>query len=142
MIVRWDQTGNGGSSITGYTFTLTQAGAAPRTIDLDASTMHVLVDGLVIGTTYNAKISATNAVGTSAETSSEEFTFANPPSSPESADTMNVDGAIKIKWVEPSSSNGSPITSYDVLVNHHYDHTWTTPDECSASEDGKTADGR
>jgi hypothetical protein len=87
-------------------------------------------------------ISATNDIGTSAETSSDEFTFANPPSEPEAVDTMNKDGAIKIQWVESSSDNGAPITNYEVLVNHHYDHQWSTPDECDYLEDGLSDDGR
>ena len=56
----------GGSSITGYTVTPFDGSTAQTPVQVGGSTTAAKVTGLTNGTAYTFKVSATNAVGTSA----------------------------------------------------------------------------
>lgn len=67
--VYWTPASNGGSVITGYTITPYKAGAAQTPVTVDASKASAQVTGLIDGQSYTFTVIATNAIGSSAESS-------------------------------------------------------------------------
>jgi len=65
--VSWTRGSDGGSALTGQTVRLYAAGSYAGSVSVSASTATVEVGGLRAGTRYTFSVTATNAVGTSAE---------------------------------------------------------------------------
>jgi hypothetical protein len=75
---------NGGSAITGYTVNVYPSGATSPSQQLSAgaSATSLSVGGLTNGTSYTFTVQASNAVGTSPESSRSNAVTPNPPAAP------------------------------------------------------------
>ncbi|MDQ1701138.1 MAG: large repetitive protein, partial [Frankiaceae bacterium] len=107
---------NGGSAVTGYTVTATPGGASATTTG--ATT--VVVPGLVNGTSYTFKVTATNAIGTGpASAASNTVTptaAAVVPGAPTNVVATAGDTQASVSWSAPSSNGGSAVTGYTVTA--------------------------
>ncbi|MEN9753120.1 MAG: hypothetical protein RL670_811, partial [Actinomycetota bacterium] len=98
------------TSATG-TFTAVTAGTCSTLTTAGTCT----VTGLTNGTKYYFKVSATNAVGTSAvSAASAAITPATLPGAPTGLKlTKTRAGTLSISWAAPASNGGSPIVRYE-----------------------------
>jgi hypothetical protein len=103
---------NGGSAITSYTATCSVTGGVARTATGTASPLSV--SNLTNGTTYLCSVTATNARGTSAASSTVNATPSGPPPAPTIGTATAGDASASIAFTAPSSNGGSPITGYTV----------------------------
>ena len=123
---------NGGSAITGYTVTSSPGGFTCTTTG--ATTC--IETGLVNGTSYTFKVTATNAVGTGSASSASSAVVPaiTVPGEPTGVTaTGGVSGQSTISWTPPSSNGGSSITAYKVLYSSNGGSTWTTATTSTAS---------
>ena len=99
---------DGRSPITRYDIYRDGAGTPTYT----TTTTSYTNTGLAAGTTYTYIVKATNAVGSSLG-SSAAATTANVPGAPTSLGATGGVGQVVLSWSAPSS-NGNPITRYDI----------------------------
>ncbi|WP_432563903.1 cell wall-binding repeat-containing protein [Kineococcus sp. SYSU DK003] len=110
---------DGGSIITGYTVNVYAGPAATGTPaqTVPAAGTSTTVTGLTPGTEYTYTVVATNATGTSAESSSVTETTFDVPGAPTSLALGAVGGTTQaLTWVAPTSDGGSAVTDYTVNV--------------------------
>jgi hypothetical protein len=62
--------------------------------------------------------------------------FANRPDAPTDVETINDGDAIIIRWTGSDSDNGAEITSYEVHINQHFNHQWSSSDKCEVQDEG------
>lgn len=75
------------------------------------------------GSTYEFSVAAENTKGFSAESNILTLTFASAPSTPATPSTTVSGSNILIDWEAPND-NGSPITSYTVLIKYSQGYTF------------------
>ena len=97
---------NGGSAITAYTAT---CGA---TLTGTATASPVTVTGLSGGGTYTCTLTATNAVGISADSNAVTLGLATVPGAPTSAAVTAGNTQASVRFTAPANNGGSPITAY------------------------------
>jgi uncharacterized repeat protein (TIGR02543 family) len=104
-----------GSAITGYTvqaYDGTGAAIAGKTCSITSPATTCTVSGLTNGSDYTFTATATNGVGTSAESApSATTTPAGAPSAPTGVTVTSGTGKVTVEWTA-ASANGAPITSY------------------------------
>jgi len=107
----------GGSAISGYTVSSHPAGGTDSNAG-STSISHTVV-GLTNGIAYNFTVTATNAVGTSANSvPSNSVTPVGPPGAPTGViATANIFSQVIVRFVAPGNNGGSPITGYSVSSN-------------------------
>jgi hypothetical protein len=124
--------GDGDSPITGYTVT-PYIGSAPQTpVQAGASATSVKVNGLVNGTDYTFRVTATNAIGTGPDSSPSNV--ANPantlfelgaPSVVDSADTGSVELGVKFTADSAGTINGIRFYKAATNVGTHTGSLWS-----------------
>ncbi|MBL8515078.1 MAG: fibronectin type III domain-containing protein, partial [Betaproteobacteria bacterium] len=98
--------GNGGSTITGYTAT---CGA----FTASGSNSPLVVTGLTNGTAYTCSVAATNAIGTSTASTTASATPRTVPDAPTAVvATAVAGGSVSVAFTAPASNGGAAITSY------------------------------
>ncbi len=112
-------TDNGGSAITDYKVELSRDGVTwtemPHSVALTRS---YAVTGLAPGTTYQVRVSAINAIGTSPALVGTLTTGAVAPASVTNLSASNItSNALALSWNIPASNGGSAITDYSVQVS-------------------------
>ena len=101
-------TSNGGSPITSYTAT-----SSPGGISVSGAASPITVTGLTNGIAYTFTVTATNAIGTGpASAPSNSVTPAAVPGAPTIGIAIAGNAQARVTFAPPSSSGGSPITSY------------------------------
>jgi uncharacterized repeat protein (TIGR02543 family) len=104
-----------GSAITGYTvqaYDGTGAAIAGKTCTITSPATTCTVSGLTNGSDYTFTATATNGVGTSAESApSATTTPAGAPSAPTGVTVTSGTGKVTVEWTA-ASANGAPVTSY------------------------------
>lgn len=104
-----------GSAITGYTvqaYDGTGAAIAGKTCSITSPARTCTVSGLTNGSDYTFTATATNGVGTSAESApSATTTPAGAPSAPTGVTVTSGTGKVTVEWTA-ASANGAPVTSY------------------------------
>ena len=106
---------DGGSAITGYTATASPGGAT-----CSSATLGCTITGLMNGTAYTFTVTATNSVGIGPASSPATATptaSATAPGAPTSLTATAGNGQVALTWTAPSSTGGSPITSYTATAS-------------------------
>lgn len=85
---------------------------------MDLDNLSYQVTGLTGGASYGIKFTATNAVGTSAESDTQYLVCADLPDPP-SAPTLEAatESSITIAWNAPADDGGTPVIGYRVYMN-------------------------
>jgi hypothetical protein len=116
--VSWTAPDNGGSIVTSYTVTPYTGSTAgtPVTVANNTPNASTTITGLTSGTTYTFTVSATNSVGTSAESAPSNAVTPQAqaaPGAPTAVSAVAGNGSATVSWTAPSNG-GSPITSYTI----------------------------
>jgi titin len=114
-----------GATVTGYTVeTSSDGGTTWTTMSTSASSPYTL-SSLTNGVTYLVRVSADNAAGSSAPSSSAVVTPAGVPGTPVGLAILSGNGLLSLSWSAPVNSGGLPVTSYVVQTSPD-GSTWTT----------------
>jgi titin len=106
----------GGSAITGYDVTVTAGATTVATYSLEADQTSVTAAGLTNGTSYVASVSARNIAGSGTARASAATTPIGAPSAPTNLSAEPNGSDFDVTWSAPSSTGGSAITGYTVIV--------------------------
>jgi uncharacterized repeat protein (TIGR02543 family) len=120
VAVSWDAPADSrGSAVTGYTVTAYTAGnIVAGTCTATAPTETCSVTGLTNGEAYTFKVTATNGIGTSAQsTASSAVTPSTVPNAPTSVVASADDASASISFTPPTNNGGSSITGYVVTAS-------------------------
>ena len=116
--VSWTPPADGGSPITGYIATATNAlTGATTTTPASASATSVTVTGLTDLQSYTISLTATNAVGTSLPSAPSLVvpgTVATVPDAPTISTATPGNTTATLTWTAPASNGGSTITGYTI----------------------------
>lgn len=118
--VSWDAPlDSRGSDVTGYTVTAyTSGNVAAGTCTSVAPTETCVVTGLTNGTPYTFKVTATNGIGTSAQsTASSAATPSTVPNAPTGVTVASGDAQVTVSFTAPTNSGGSSVTGYTVTAS-------------------------
>jgi large repetitive protein len=118
--VSWDAPlDSRGSDVTGYTVTAyTSGNVAAGTCTSVAPTETCVVTGLTNGTPYTFKVTATNGIGTSAQsTASSAATPSTVPNAPTGVTVASGDAQVTVSFTAPTNNGGSSITGYTVTAS-------------------------
>lgn len=101
---------NGGSAVLGYELEVSAGGSviASETVQGTSRT----VTGLMNGTTYGFRVSATNAMGSGAPSATVPATPVGAPSAPVALSATPGNGSITVTWSKPQTTGGSAVTGY------------------------------
>jgi uncharacterized repeat protein (TIGR02543 family) len=119
-VVSWDAPlDERGSAVTGYTVTAYTAGnVAAGTCTATAPTETCTVTGLSNGVAYRFKATATNGIGTSAQsTASSAVTPSTVPNAPTGVVASAGDASASVSFTAPTNTGGSAITGYVVTAS-------------------------
>jgi len=127
----WTKPGDNGSLITSYRITYWQVGTDDfnkKTVDGTATSAQVTK--LTNDVSYAFRINAVNSIGQSPDSNVDsatpsKTTFAKVPNQVRGVNAIPSNGQMFLSWIEPSD-NGSPITSYRVMVNEKGSSVSTT----------------
>ena len=118
--VSWTPPADGGSPITGYTATATNASTgATTTTPASASATSVTVTGLTNLQSYTISLTATNTVGTSPPSAPALVvpgTVATVPDAPTIPTATPGNTTATLAWTAPASNGGSTITGYTITA--------------------------
>ncbi|HEV7750722.1 MAG TPA: DUF4082 domain-containing protein [Baekduia sp.] len=122
---------DGGSAITGYTITPYAGGVAQATTSAPASATSAAVTGLNNGTAYTFKVSATNAVGSTASAASDPATPGRTvldlttPGTADAGDTSSVELGVKFKSDVDGQVTGVRFFKSAANTGTHVGTLWT-----------------
>jgi alpha-tubulin suppressor-like RCC1 family protein len=106
---------NGGASISLYNVVVVDSGTTTQRASAtlaSSDTSALITSGLVVGSSYDVSISATNTAGTS-DTVTVTAVVPGRPSAPLISEAhAEGTGDIVVTWTAPESDGGAPITSY------------------------------
>ncbi|MCB0962425.1 MAG: fibronectin type III domain-containing protein [Acidimicrobiales bacterium] len=134
----------GGSPITSFracTSTDPEVPENDRTCTTVAGGTSAEIGGLAPGSTYYARVSATNATGTSAESAATAIGAVpyTRPGAPVAPAALAGRGTATVAWAAPVDDGGSPVTGF--LVTPHVGGQAQTPIAFGADEREGTLDG-
>ena len=124
-------TNDGGAQVLHYVLQVSNLTSTPTayTTIFTGSALTYTHSGLWRYTTYQYRVAGVNAVGTSSFTaaSPSATTFQTPPSAPQSVTNSSVSTTwMVLSWTSPIDDGGSPIQSYQILMNGSLVSTTTT----------------
>jgi alpha-tubulin suppressor-like RCC1 family protein len=104
---------NGGQTITRYNVI-----SSPGGIDVSGASTTIVVTGLTNGTAYTFKVTATNSVGTSVDSSaSAPVTPRTVPGAPTGVSATGANRQATVSFTAPDSNGGSAIIGYTVTAS-------------------------
>ena len=118
-VVTWNApASNGGSAILGYSILATDTTTAANGGQTCATTTATTctVTGLTNGDQYIFAVSAINAVGVSANDSSNVVRPATAPGAPTITKVAPGTGLVTVTWTAPTATGGTPVASYRVIA--------------------------
>lgn len=115
--LRWNAPSfDGGSSITGYTVSISATGVPAATRSFAATDTSARLTGLSNGVSYSLRVSATNLAGTSDSSGAMSGMPRTVTSAPSLTKVTLGNAALGIYWNAPAYNGGSAITGYTVTV--------------------------
>lgn len=118
LVVLWTvPTFDGGSALTGFTATAQPGGATCQGL---SSATTCTITGLTNGVAYTVSVTASNAVGASAEVTPAGNAAATPrtvPGTPTAVAAARGNAAAVVSWTAPASNGGAGITAYTVTAS-------------------------
>jgi hypothetical protein len=114
---------NGGASLGYYDISVDGGTTWKSTYLLEFGSV-ITVRGLTNGTAYNVKLRARNVVGPGTASASVAATPRTIPGAPRIVSLTPVTQGFTVNFVAPTSTGGSPITTYQYSLNNGV--TWTT----------------
>ena len=120
--LKWTPPFNSGAKISSYKIYYWQIGSDTiKTKDVTGDARTAQLTGLTNGVSYSVKVVAKNSHGHGPDSNVVSATpskdsFAKAPNQVRGVNAIPSNNQVFLTWVEPSS-NGSPITSYKVLVS-------------------------
>ncbi len=105
---------DGGSPLVGYTVSISPA--TPSAVVVVTGTT-ASVTGLTNGTTYTFTVAASNIYGTGQASSSSPVTTFSVPDAPTDVVAAAGDQSASLTWTAPTSTGGSPITGYSIVIS-------------------------
>jgi hypothetical protein len=116
--IRWNTAGDGGSLILNYDLEVEDRDGGGSTVTNVGVTLSEVVTSLSNGTTYRARVRATNATGDGPWSAwSSDFQPRAVPSVPGIPVVIAGNAQIAASWSEPADSGGFPVTNYELEVN-------------------------
>lgn len=106
---------NGGASISRYNVVVVDSGTTTQRASAtlaSSDTTALITSGLVVGSSYDVSISATNTAGTSDVVTVTAVVPGRPSAPLISEAHAEGTGDIVVSWTAPESDGGAPITSY------------------------------
>ena len=135
-------TDNGGSTITGYTVSVTDETDGTPVASQSGSSSPIMVTGLTNGHSYSFTVAATNAAGTGAASdSSSPVTPTGTltrPAKPTNVVATPGNTSASVAFSDPTDNGGSTITGYTVSVTDETDGTPVASQSGSSSPIGVT----
>lgn len=126
--VTWVAPANNGSAITGYSLDYSSNSGSTWTnwsTTLASSATSETVTGLINGTAYVFRVSATNSIGTGSNSaSSTAVTPAALPGAPTLGTLTPGAANVAISWTAPASNGGFAITDYTIEYSSNSGSTW------------------
>jgi surface protein len=126
----------GGAAITDYLveYRTSPSGTWTTFADGGSTTTSTTITGLTDGTTYDIRISASNAAGTGTPSATVTATPGTTPSAPTALTLTPAAGQLTATWTAPTTTGGSPITDYAIEYRTSPSGTWTVfPDGTSTA---------
>ena len=124
----WAAPVNNGSAVTGYSFdysTDSTFTTGVTTVALAGNILTYSPTGLAPNTVYYGRVYATNAVGSGIYSTTVSATTFNIPDAPVSISGVPSSvGSLKLTWVSPTNTNGTPVTGY--VVQYSRDANFST----------------
>lgn len=121
---------NGGSPITHYNIQYSSNNGVSWTSfsNITSTNLGTLVTGLVNGTSYIFRVSASNTIGAGpwSASSAPVVPAAQIPLAPRDLVAKSLDASAMLSWLAPSDDNGSPITNYTIQRSLNGGVNWTT----------------
>lgn len=119
LAVSWTTPTDGGTPITGYVVQYRPQGSSPWTAlpVIPAGTNTTTITGLAFSTTYEVRVTASNAEGSGpAGTTTGTTTAGDPPSAPLNVAGTPGNASATITWQPPASSGSTPVEKYKVVA--------------------------
>ncbi|MCB1030693.1 MAG: DUF4214 domain-containing protein [Acidimicrobiales bacterium] len=113
----WDTpSSSGGMTITGYVITPYIGATAQTPVNSTGNATTKVITGLVNGTAYTFKVSATNGVGTGAQSNASSAATPSAslsaPGAPTAVTATAGNAQVSLSWGAPGSNGGSTIIGY------------------------------
>lgn len=105
----YDSVTSGGSAITRIDYSLDNGG---NWVDAGTLANPFTIAGLANGTSYSIRLRATNAIGTSGQSSVVSGTPAGAPSSPRQVGATAGQASASVSWTAPLATNGAAVETY------------------------------
>lgn len=114
--VAWDAPADGGAPLTSYVVRTLVGGTEVGSVTVPPTSTRTVVTGLLDGVTYTFAITAENAVGVSAQATTNAVQTATRPGKVQGLVGTPGVGEIVTSWSAPTTTGGLPLTGYRVTL--------------------------
>ena len=134
---------NGGSAITDYLVEYSANGGTSWSTFTDGTSTvtSATVTGLTNGTAYTFRVSAVNAAGTGAPSTTTSATPRTVPGAPTGLTATPGSTQVTLSWTAPITNGGSAITDYVIEYSSNDGSSWTTFTDATSTVTSATVTG-